>query len=154
MKTKKIVPGTVPQNGDRIIYKLNGETTVDYIEFESGAPNYTVAETEGRWPLAGLKWHEGKRAWLRDKTKDQKPARGGTKPPKTAKEAPVAPVPGKGSLRVDFELAKPTKNAVQYKEVVTPGGAALVGTLYLQKSIFGSGKPPKRVTVDIHYGVK
>ena len=49
-----------------------------------------------------------------------------------------------------FTLEKETKNTVRYKESVGPDAAAVVGTLYIQKTAAGSPLPQEiSVTIGV-----
>jgi len=51
-----------------------------------------------------------------------------------------------------FTLEKETKNTVRYKESVESDAAAVVGTLYIQKTAAGS-PPPQEISVTIGVAV-
>jgi hypothetical protein len=57
-------------------------------------------------------------------------------------------------VKVRFKLAKETKNKFRFEEVDETGvlkdfNASMVGTLYVQKVLFGT-KRPSHVTITVH----
>ena len=49
---------------------------------------------------------------------------------------------------IEFEFERATKNTYRFQEKTT--GSPVIGTLYVQKSVFGS-KEPKRVKVTVEW---
>lgn len=52
---------------------------------------------------------------------------------------------------IAFVLEKDTKNTVRYSEKPPKGQPAKVGTIYIQKYVFGDEEPPKSIEVVVRF---
>ena len=56
---------------------------------------------------------------------------------------------GPEQFKVVFEHEKATKNTHRYTEKPQPGQPARIGSLYIQKWVFGEEAPPQKLTVTV-----
>ena len=52
-------------------------------------------------------------------------------------------------LSLVFEYEKATKNTCKYTEKPQPGQPPRIGSLYIQKWVFGNEAPPQRLAVSV-----
>ncbi len=52
-------------------------------------------------------------------------------------------------LKVVFEYEKATKNTCKYTEKPQPGQPPRIGSLYIQKWVFGNEAPPQKLAVTV-----
>jgi len=51
---------------------------------------------------------------------------------------------------IDMTFERATKNTYRFAEAVAPAGSMIIGTLYMQKSVF-EGKQPGKIKVTIEW---
>lgn len=57
------------------------------------------------------------------------------------------------SKSVHFKFEKATKNTYKYEEDPQDNAPKIVGSLYIQKHVFGAGTPPHRVLLSLGWEV-